>query len=124
MKTHRSNAAVSLRQLAEHVTIGRQPAMAHARIDGQSSDVASASRSAVSQERQREIQREAMQHVAMLLERDRRRTRNRLLLAAGMLMALVLLASQRPMETESSYPEALGQTSPLMSDIQTTRQLG
>lgn len=48
----------------------------------------------------------------MLLERDRRRTRNRLLLAAGLLLSLVLLASQRPAEPEAAFSQELGQAMP------------
>ncbi len=114
MKTHRSTAATSLRHLAEHAAIVRHPAMSYARIDAgaDSSSGRSSEGSSTSPERQREIQREAMEHVAMLLERDRRRTRNRLLLAAGLLLSLVLLASQRPAEPEAAFSQELGQAMP------------
>jgi len=110
MKTHRSTAATSLRHLAEHAAIVRHPAMSYARVDAAADS--SAEGSSTSPERQREIQREAMEHVAMLLERDRRRTRNRLLLAAGLLLSLVLLASQRPAEPEAAFSQELGQAMP------------
>ncbi len=112
MKFHRSPAA-SQRHAAEHAAIVRQPAMVLARITDQPSD--GHSRDAVTPQRQREIQQEAMEHVAMLLERDRRRTRNRLLLAAGMLLSLVLLASQRPAEPEAAFSQELGQTMSFLS---------
>ncbi|MCO7232668.1 MULTISPECIES: hypothetical protein [unclassified Cobetia] len=110
MKTHRSTAATSLRHLAEHAAIVRHPVMNYARIDSDTDPVSNDT--ATTPERQREIQREAMEHVAMLLERDRRRTRNRLLLAAGLLLSLVLLASQRPAVPEAAFSQELGQAMP------------
>lgn len=118
MKMYRLPASSSLRHMAEHAAIVRRPAMAYARIDGQSALESTASAGdAIHPERQREIQREAMEHVALLLERDRRRTRNRLLLAAGLLMSLVLLASQRPIEPNAGYPEGIGQSAPAMQHL-------